>query len=50
MRSIVREDNGAGWKEYLRTLAKTEGIESPTDADLQRLDRARTEKKVSNEH
>ena len=50
MRSIVRKDTGAGWKEYLRTLAKAEGIESPTDADLQRLDRARTEKKVSNEH
>lgn len=50
MRSIVRKDTGAGWKEYLRTLAKAEGIESPADADLQRLDRARTEKKVSNEH
>jgi len=50
MKSIVRKDTGADWKEYLRTLAKAEGIESPTDADLQRLDRARTEKKVSNEH
>jgi len=50
MKSIVRKDSGADWKEYLRTLAKAEGIESPTDADLQRLDRARTEKKVSNEH
>ena len=50
MKSIVRKDTGAAWKEYLRMLAKAEGIESPTDADLQRLDRARTEKKVSNEH
>ena len=50
MKSIVRKDTGADWKEYLRTLAKAEGIESPTDADLQRLDRARTQKKVSNEH
>jgi transposase len=50
MKSIVRKDTGADWKEYLRTLARAEGIESPTDADLQRLDRARTEKKVSNEH
>lgn len=50
MKSIVRKDTGADWKEYLRTLAKAEGMASPTDADLQRLDRARTEKKVSNEH
>ena len=28
MRSIVRKDTGAGWKECLRTLAKAEGIES----------------------
>ena len=50
MKSIVRKDTGADWQTYLRTLAKAEGIENPTAADLQRLDRGRTEKKVSNAH
>lgn len=48
MKSIVRRDSGEDWKNYLRTLAKAEGIEEPTDADLQRLDRSRKDKKVSN--
>ena len=50
MKSIVRKDTGADWQTYLRTLAQAEGISDPTAADLQRLDRARTGKKVSNEH
>lgn len=50
MKSIVRKDTGEDWKAYLRTLAQAEGISDPTAADLQRLDRARTGKKVSNEH
>ena len=50
MKSIVRKDTGADWKTYLRTLAQAEGIKNPTDADLQRLDRGRTDKKVSNGH
>jgi transposase len=49
MKSIVRKDSGDGWKDYLRKLAKAEGIEEPTDADLQRMDRSRPDKKVSNE-
>ena len=49
MKSIVRKDSGEGWKEYLRKLAQAEGIEEPTDADLQRMDRGRKDKKVSNE-
>lgn len=49
MRSIVRKDGGGDWKEYLRTLAKAEGIENPSEEDLRRLDRGREEKKVSNE-
>jgi transposase len=49
MKSIVRKDTGADWKSYLRTLAQAEGLTEPTDADLQRLDRARPDKKVSNE-
>ena len=49
MKSIVRKDTGADWKEYLRALAKAEGIENPTDEELLRLDRQRKDKKVSND-
>ena len=50
MKSIVRKDTGDNWKEYLQGLAKAEGIEQPTEEDLRRLDRARKDKKVSNQH
>lgn len=49
MKSIVRKDDGKGWKDYLRKLAQAEGPEEPTDADLQRMDRGRKDKKVSNQ-
>jgi transposase len=49
MKSIVRKDTGEDWKEYLRGLAQAEGIQNPTEEDLRRLDRARKDKKVSNE-
>jgi transposase len=49
MKSIVRKDTGEDWKQYLRGLAQAEGIENPTEEDLRRLDRARKDKKVSNE-
>jgi transposase len=49
MRSIVRKDTGEDWKQYLRGLAKAEGIEQPTEEDLRRLDRGRKDKKVSNQ-
>ena len=49
MKSIVRKDTGEDWKEYLQGLAKAEGIQNPTEEDLRRLDRARQDKKVSNE-
>jgi transposase len=48
MRSIVRKDTGEDWKQYLRGLAKAEGIENPTEEELRRLDRGRKDKKVSN--
>lgn len=48
MKSIVRKGDGKGWQEYLRTLAQAEGLENPTAADLQRRDRARKDKQVSN--
>jgi transposase len=49
LKSIVRKDSGADWKEYLRQLAKAEGLEEPSAEDLRRLDRKRTDKKVSNQ-
>jgi transposase len=49
MKSIVRKDTGQDWKEYLRSLARAEGIENPTEEDLRRLDRSRSDKKVSNQ-
>jgi len=49
MKSIVRKDTGADWQEYLRQLAKAEGLDNPSAEDLRRLDRKRKDKKVSNE-
>jgi transposase len=49
MKSIERKDSGEDWKEYLTRLAKEAGIDNPTDEDLRRFDKKRTDKKVSNE-
>jgi transposase len=49
MKSIERKDTGEDWKEYLRRLAAEAGIENPTDEDLRRFDKKRTDKKVSND-
>lgn len=49
MKSIVRKDTGEDWKQYLKGLAKAEGIENPTEEQLRGLDRKRSDKKVSNE-
>lgn len=46
MRSIVRK---ADRKDFLRTLAKAEGIDNPTQEDLRRIDRGRKDKKVSHQ-
>jgi transposase len=48
MRSIVRRDSGESYEEFLTTLAKASGIETPTRADLARIDRKR-KKKGSND-
>lgn len=48
MKAIVRRDTGDTYQEFLRNLAKADGIEEPTAEDLQRLDRKRTGKKTSN--
>jgi transposase len=44
LRHIVRRDTGEGYQEFLTTLARASGIETPTRADLARLDRKRKKK------
>ena len=48
LRSIVRNDTGQGYQEFLTELAKASGIETPTREDLVRIDKTR-EKKGSND-
>ena len=48
LRSIVRRDTGESYEQFLERLAKASGIETPTRADLARLDRKR-KKKGSND-
>ena len=49
MRSIVRKDTKATYREYLKTLMKAEGVEDPTAAEVQRFDRDRKGKTCSND-
>ncbi|MCM2371587.1 transposase [Aporhodopirellula aestuarii] len=51
LKSIVRKDNGDGWREYLRKLYEEEtGKKDPNDEELRRFDKSRKpKKKVSNE-
>ena len=44
LRSIVRRDSGETYQEFLTRLAHASGIETPTRADLARLDRTRPKK------
>jgi transposase len=44
LKSLVRRENGQGYTEYLRELAVTSGIETPTREDLAKLDRKRVKK------
>jgi transposase len=48
LRSIVRRDTGEGYHAFLTTLAQASGIQTPTRADLARIDRKR-KKKGSNQ-
>jgi transposase len=48
LRSIVRRDTGESYQDFLTKLAKASGIETPTRADLARIDRKR-KKKGSND-
>ena len=44
LRSIVRRDDGSGYRDFLIGLAKSSGVETPSRADLAKLDRKRTKK------
>jgi transposase len=44
LRSIVRRDTGERYQDFLTKLAQASGIETPTRADLARIDRQRKRK------
>ena len=44
MRSIVRRDTGNSYEDFLTELAQASGIETPTRAEMARLDRKRPKK------
>jgi transposase len=44
LRSIVRRDSGESYNDFLTKLAQASGIETPTRADLAKLDRKRQNK------
>jgi transposase len=44
LRSIVRRDTGESYQHFLTKLAQASGIETPTRADLARIDRKRKQK------
>jgi transposase len=48
LRSIVRRDTGESYQDFLTRLAQASGIDTPTRADLARIDRKR-KKKGSND-
>jgi transposase len=48
LRNIVRRDTGESYQDFLTKLAQASGIETPTRADLARIDRKR-KKKGSND-
>jgi len=53
MKSIVRTDTGEDWRAYVVRLMREEGLiepdQEPTDEDVQRYDRGRKNKRVSND-
>ena len=53
MKSIVRRDTGEDWKQYVTRLMREEGViaadEQPKDEAIRRFDKARKDKKVSND-
>jgi transposase len=49
LRSIVRRDTGESYQDFLTKLAQASGIETPTRADLARIDRKRKKKGSNND-
>jgi transposase len=53
MKSIVRRDTGEDWKQFVTRLMREEGAidkdHEPTDEEVRRFDKHRTNKRVSNE-
>ena len=53
MKSIVRRETGEDWKQYVARLMREDGVigaaDEPTDEEIRRYDKARTNKTVSNE-
>lgn len=56
MKTIVRQDSGEDWKEYLKRLMREQGLleegEHPSDEDLRKFDKTRAKqgkKRVSNQ-
>ena len=49
LRSIVRRQGGESYQDFLMRLAKESGIETPTRADLAKLDRKRPKKGSNDE-
>jgi len=51
LRTIVRRDTGESYEDFLRTLAQASGFETPTRAQLARLDRsAKTRARMTTGH
>lgn len=48
LRSIVRRDTGESYEDYVTSLAKASGVETPTRAQLARFDRKRKNRSTSN--
>ena len=49
MKSIVCQETGEDWKEYVKRLAAAEGIALETDEELRKYDKNRKNKRVSND-
>ena len=49
MRSIVRREDGRGYREYLDDLAKESGVRAPTRTEIAKLDRKRPGKGSNDE-
>jgi transposase len=49
LRSIVRRDTGESYHDFLMKLAQASGIETPTRADLARIDRKRKKKRSNDD-